>query len=269
MKNTSTYQKRELRKNDMEYELKDLKIKIVEQKFAKSFISKYHYSKSCPNIVLAVGEFIGMNMVNCIVFNYCCGREMAKQVLNNGSSENVIELVRMVSLEPKPKNMESYCISRALKLLKQVMPNIQVVISYADNSMGHKGYCYQASGFTYYGQSRKTKEHFLDGVRTHERVFNTRYGTSACSELKQLLGNRYEYRINKDTKSRYYKIIATNKNELKEIKKNILVESMPFPKGDNKRYNMEENGSFSMLDESNANKKTDKVVVQQLDLFDI
>lgn len=248
------------------YNLKDLKLKVLDSQFANTFISKYHYSHTCSNIVVAIGEMIGNDLKNCIVFNYCCGREMASQVMVGGDNSNTLELSRMVSIEPKPKNLESYCIAKAVEWIKHNMPNIKIIISYADNSMGHKGYCYQASGFTYYGQSRPTKEHFLDKKRIHERVLNSRFGTSASEELKTILGDRYEYKLNNETKSRYYKIIAQSKVELKRIKKDILVESLPFPKGDNKRYDMSLNGNFTSLDK--ANEKCDKVVVQQLDLFD-
>lgn len=251
----------------MEYELKDLKLVVLDNTFADTFISKFHYSKSCSNIVVAIGEMIGNDLVNCIVFNYCCGREMAKQVYKYGSNENTLELSRMVSIEPKPKNLESYCIAKACDWLKKNMPNIKIVISYADNSMGHHGYCYQASGFNYYGQSRATKEHFLDGKRIHERVLNSRYGTSASAELKQRLGDRYEFKLNEKTKSRYYKIIAQSKVERKTLKKDIMVENQAFPKGDNERYDMSINGSFNSLDSDKAKEKTDKAVIQQLSLF--
>lgn len=255
--------------SELKYNLEDLELRIVDTHTAKSFISKYHYSKTCSNVVVAIGEFIdnGTKMVNCIVFNYCAGREMAKQVMQGGDTSNTLELARMVSLEPKPKNLESYSISRALNWLKQNMPNIKIVISYADNTAGHHGYCYQASGFTYYGQSRPTKEHYLDGKRIHERVLNSRYGTSASNELKTLLGDRYIYKLNNETKSRYYKIIAQNKREREQISKLILVESMPFPKGDNQRYDMTLKGGFMELNEQQANEKDDSEVIEQLTLF--
>lgn len=250
-----------------DYELKDLELKVVDNGFAKSFISRYHYSKTCSNIVVAIGEFVGIDMKNCIVFNYCAGREMAKQVMNHGDNSNTLELARMVSLEPKPKNLESYCIAKAIKWLKQNMPNIKVIISYADNTAGHHGYCYQASGFVYYGQSRPTKEHYLDGKRIHERVLNSRYGTSSTQDLKKIFGDRYVCKINTKTKSRYYKIIAKNKKEYKEILKSILVESQPFPKGDNTRYDMNIKGVFKELDEEKAQELDTSEVVQQLTLF--
>ena len=249
------------------YELKDLELRVVDTTFAKTFIKRFHYSKTCSNIVVALGEFVGNDLKNCIVFNYCAGREMAKQVMKGGDNSNTLELARMVSIEPKPKNLESYCISRAFAWLKKNMPNIKVIISYADNSVGHHGYCYQASGFTYYGQSRPCKEHYLDNKRIHERVLNSRYGTSCSEELKKILGDRYVYKLNESTKSRYYKILAQSKRELKEINKNILVESLPFPKGDNQRYDMNVKGSFKELDSDKAQEEDKSEVVQQLTLF--
>lgn len=249
------------------YELKDLQLKIVDEHFAKSFIKKYHYSKTCSNVVVAIGEFIGDDMKNCIVFNYCCGREMAKQVMKGGDNSNTLELARMVSIEPKPKNMESYCIAKALDWLKHNMPNIKIIISYADNTVGHHGYCYQASGFTYYGQSRPVKEHYIDGKRVHERVLNSRYGSASIEHVKKVLGDRYSMKINYATKSRYYKIIAQDKRERERVMANILVKSLPFPKGDNTRYDMSIKGTFATLDENEAKEKDIQIVVQQLTLF--
>lgn len=249
------------------YELKDLELRVVPNETAKSFISHYHYSKTCSKIVVAIGEYIGVELMNCIVFNYCAGREMAQQVMQGGDTSNTLELARMVSLEPKPKNLESYCISRALDWIRHNMPNIKVIISYADNTVGHHGYCYQASGFTYYGQSRPVKEHYIDGKRVHERVLNSRYGSGSVEHCKKLLGERYVCKINKETKSRYYIIVAQNKREKKQIQSKILVESLPFPKGDNIRYDMSIKGAFMELDEDKAKEKDTREVIDQLTLF--
>lgn len=252
---------------EQNYNLCDLQTREVESEYAKRFISKYHYSKSCSNIVLAVGEWLGMELKNCIIFNYCAGRNMANEVWG-GNNNNTIELSRMVSLEPKPKNLESFSIKRALDFLKRKMPNIKVVISYADNTMGHKGYCYQATNFVYYGQSRTTKEFYLDGKRTHERTLFNTYKTASSSELKKILGDRFTWKTSDLSKSRYYIIIAQNKKERKEIEKKILVKSMPYPKGDNTRYDMYKNGNFSSLNDEEAEKETKVDLSRQLSIFD-
>lgn len=251
------------------YALQELKLKVVDSKYAKPFIERYHYSKSCPNIVAAIGEYYNGKMKNCIVFNYCVGRGMAQQVWSKGDASNTLELARMVSIEPKPKNMESYCIAKALKWLKQNMPNIKIVISYADNAMGHHGYCYQASGFIYYGQSRATIEHYVDGKRVHERTLNNKYGSSSEQHLKSILGDRYVCKTNGKTKSRYYKIVAQNKKEQSQIQSQILVKGLPYPKGDNLKYDMNIKSNFMELDSSKAQQKDTRIVNEQFDIFDL
>lgn len=248
--------------------LSDLKTKLVDKEFAKRFISKYHYSKTCSNIVVAIGQWYGLDLINCIVFNYCSGREMAKQVMRGGDNDNTLELSRMVSIEPKPKNLESYAISKAFEWLKENMPNIKLIISYADNTMHHKGYCYQASNFVYYGQSRPTKEFYLDGERIYERVLNTRFGTSSCNKLKEILGDRLIVKQNNESKSRYYHLLYKTKLEKKKLERKIIVQSFPYPKGDNKRYDMSVNGNFHSLDKSKANEETKINLSRQLNIFD-
>ena len=70
-----------------QYKLEELETRLVDNDYARRFISKYHYSKSCSNIVVAIGQWLGFDLVNCIIFNYCCGREMAKQVMKGGNND--------------------------------------------------------------------------------------------------------------------------------------------------------------------------------------
>ena len=251
-----------------DYELKDLQLREVNKEFASNFVKKYHYSKQCPTIILAIGEWIGIELKNIIVFNYCVGREMANEVWG-GDNSNTIELARMVSLEPKPKNMESYCIAKALNYLKENYPQFKVIISYADNEVGHKGYCYQASGFTYYGQSRPTAKWYLDGKRVHERTLNTKYGSTSLKALKERFGDRLEYKLSTQTKSRYYIILAQDKREKREIQSKIKVQSLPYPKGDNTRYDMTKVGNFKAVTEEEAEQEDTQELRQQISLFDL
>lgn len=47
----------------------------------------------------------------------------------------------------------------------------------------------------------------------------------------------------------------------------ILVESLPFPKGDNQRYDMTIKGGFMELDQEQAKEKDNSEVIEQLTLF--
>lgn len=237
-------------------ELKDIHPKIIDHLTAQSFISKYHYTRCCPQgIIIAIGHYYNDTMINCIVFANPVGRCMASGLLEGGNQTNTLELVRMVSLEPKPKNLESYCISNSLKIIKKVLPQYKVVISYADNSMGHTGYVYQASNFYYYGQSRVTDEWYLDGKRMHERTFFANYGTSSKVKLKEMLGDRFKVVEQPLTKSRYFILLPQNKKEKKELLKRVKVKILPYPKLENKRYDIKTNSFAGKTNTVDTRKK--------------
>lgn len=249
------------------YELKDLKMEIIDKKLAQEMIKKYHYSNSCGNLKFAFCFKYDKDIKNIIAYSSPIGRLVCQEIWENGNCDNTLELIRMISIEPKPKNLESYCIHKTFDYIKKNMPNYKIIVSMADNSVGHHGYCYQASGFIYYGQSSKHKEHFVDGKRIHERTLFSQYGTTKSNELKEILRDRYSYKEQDETKSRYYYIISQNKKEKKEIMKKIKVKSLPFPKGDNKRYDVFTSNSFANLD-GKTNQKKDTKIIGNTTIFD-
>ena len=111
---------------DGNYDLKDLVMRVLPSKQALDFVKKYHYSRSANGCSVAYGHFYNDKLVNVILYKPPTGRMMAQQVLDGGTSDNVWELIRMVSYEPKPKNLESYCISNTFKHIRNNFPNIEV-----------------------------------------------------------------------------------------------------------------------------------------------
>ncbi len=249
------------------YQLSDLKMEIIDNKLAQNIIKKYHYSNSCGNLKFAFAFKYEHDIKNVIAYTSPIGRLVCQEIIENGSNDNILELVRMVSIEPKPKNMESYCIHKTFEYIKKYLPKYKIVVSFADNSVGHHGYCYQASGFIYYGQSSAHDEWFLDGKRIHEKSLFNKFGTVCYQDLKKILGNRIIKKKQKETKSKYYYIIAQNKKEKKEIQNKIKVKSLPFPKGNNKRYNVFEKNNFANLDGVTTQKKDD-IVIGTMSIFD-
>lgn len=252
---------------DFTYDLKDLDIRIIDNNLARQFIIKYHYSGTCPNLSFAFGAFYKNEIKNVIGYSSPIGRMVAQEVLQNGDSDNTLELIRMVSIEPKPRNLESYCIHKTFDFLKHNFKQYKVIVSYADNTVGHHGYVYQASGFTYYGQSRPTKEWYLDGTRIHERNLNNTYGSSSYEFLKEKLGDRIEIKINEKTKSKYYYLIYQNKKEKKELLKKVKVKSLPYPKGINKKYDVFNKNDFVNLNGEKSSNK-DKEIEYNMSIFD-
>ena len=249
------------------YNLDDLKLELIDKKLAKQMVCKYHYSGTCGTFKFAFAFKYKNEIKNIIVYSQPVGRLVAQEVYEDGNSKNTLELIRMISIEPKPKNMESYCIHKTFEYLKTHYKQYKIIISMADNSVGHKGYCYQASGFTYYGQSSPHKEWFIDGKRIHERTLFANYKTTKLDELKQILGDRIVCKSQSETKSRYYYILAQSKVEKKQILKKIKVKSLPYLKGNNKRYNVFESNSFCNINGESSSNIND-VVVGNMTIFD-
>lgn len=230
-----------------DYDLDDLQMKVINEKTAVEFIQDYHYSGNTLSPTIAFGHYYKEYLVNVILYKSPIGRLMAQQVMAGGDSTNTWELIRMVSLEPKPKNLESRCISNTLKYIKKAYPEIKIIISYADNNMGHHGYVYQASNFYYYGQSRPDKEWYIDGKRVHTRSVVADYGTMSIPEVEQILGDRLKIIEQEQTKSRYFYILAQDKKDKRDILRRIKVDILPYPKGENKKYNIFKEKEFTKL----------------------
>ena len=72
-----------------------------------------------------------------------------------------LELKRLY-IEPTPNlpHIESYVISQTLKDIKQRFPDVKIVITFADPSVGHLGGIYQATNALYLGKSRTGKHKY-------------------------------------------------------------------------------------------------------------
>lgn len=149
-------------------------VEPCERKEIRDFIEKWHYSHNINGLLSSycfklmdgdtmVGAMIygGLGMAN-------CWKKYAK------SKEDIIELRRLCCIDDTPKNTESYFIGRTLKwLLKNT--TIKKVISYADNTYGHKGVIYQASNFKHLGKTAKGRVIMWNGKRYHDKTIRTKY----------------------------------------------------------------------------------------------
>ena len=84
------------------------------------------------------------------------------------NGKKVIEIRRFACLDKCPKNTESYFLSKIIWWLKK-NTNIDDILSYADQSVGHKGIIYKASNFKYIGKTTPSKHIFWKDKRYHPR----------------------------------------------------------------------------------------------------
>lgn len=156
--------------------LQNYTVARVTVDMVRDFIEKYHYSRSingCKvSMAFALYEVNSNELVGAVLF----GSLSTTAWKRYGEKESdVIELRRLVCLDNCPKNTESWLISKCLKILKQET-NYKICVSYADPYYGHSGVIYQATNWSYHGQtSADVLFKTPDGKIYHSRALRTKY----------------------------------------------------------------------------------------------
>lgn len=127
---------------------KEIEVKVIPSKIANPFIKKHHYSgKVVNNSCLHFGAFLDGNLHGVLSYGPSLDKsKMLGLVVGTGWNE-FLELNRMAFDEYLPRNSESFCIAKTLKLIKKNAPQIKWVVSFADGCSCGDGTIYRASNF--------------------------------------------------------------------------------------------------------------------------
>lgn len=139
--------------------VKEIQLKVIPANVANDFVKKHHYSgKVVPNSNLHFGAFLDGKLHGVMSYGpSLCKNVMLGLVEGTGWNE-FIELNRMAFDDYLPRNSESYCIAKSLKLIAKYAPQIKWVVSFADGCQCGDGTIYRASNFLLTGI--KKGEHF-------------------------------------------------------------------------------------------------------------
>jgi len=177
-----------------------------------------HYAHRIPSITFSFGLYDNKNIL-CGVCTY--GMPPNYQEMIAWQPFELLELNRLVVNDDTPKNTTSYFVSSTLKLL----PKPKVIISYADFRAGHHGYIYQATNWLYTGIGGSGQKIYImkDGKERHQRH-------------EDMIDKNNIARIEITTgKARYYYFVG-DKKTIKTMKNLLRFDILPYPKGDNQRY---------------------------------
>jgi hypothetical protein len=222
-------------------------IRPIDKSAAEELIVKYHYSHKWSLCQVAYGIFFVSEeeckfieakeekLIGCMVFGQPVGRSAAESVSELIKVTEVFELTRLFIHDGYGKNIESYCLSRALKYIKRDFPRIKAIITYADGSQGHRGIIYQACGFNYQGNSMLAlmPNYSISLIDfpykwIHSRTVSSKYGSHNVEYLKKKIGHTF-YRKRESSKHRYFCLLG-NKKEKKNILKNLKHPILSYPK---------------------------------------
>jgi hypothetical protein len=172
---------------------RDLEIAPCGYAEVRAFIEQHHYSHNTN----------GVKVRQCFAVTH--GGRLAGAVLFGALSttawkrfadaeSKVLELRRLVLLDEAERNSESRVVGRCLRWVKQNLPEVEIVVSYADPAHGHSGTIYRASNFKYLGETAADKG-FTDvetGKTYHSRALRTKDAKGKLKPFAQRLQEKQQ-----------------------------------------------------------------------------
>jgi len=193
-------------------------VKGIPKEQTHEWLLKKHYAHRIPSISYAFGLYDAENILQGV-----CTFGMTPNYIEMKAWEpyEILELNRLVVNDNHLDNATSFFVSHCISLL----PKPRVLISYADIGKGHQGYIYQATNWLFTGQGGGGSKLYIlkNGYEQHQR-----HGEDIIPEL-------IDHIETTSVKNRYYYFHADKRDKRKLISM-LRYESLPYPKGDNQRY---------------------------------
>ena len=127
---------------------KEIIIKVIPSKIAIPFVKKHHYSgKVVNNSCLHFGAFLDGSLHGVLSFGPSLDKSKIIGLVEGTGWNEFLKLNRMAFDDYLPRNSESFCISKAIKLIKKNAPQVKWIISFADGCSCGDGAIYRASNF--------------------------------------------------------------------------------------------------------------------------
>ncbi|MCW2480473.1 protein mom [Candidatus Symbiopectobacterium sp. NZEC135] len=203
----------------------ELRVETIPCWLARVIVTSRHYSgRFVNNSYLHLGVFSERELVGVMQWGYALNPNSGARVVSGTGNRQYMELNRLWLHDKMPKNSESRAISYALKVIKQLFPDVQWVQSFADERCGKLGVVYQASNFDYVGFHESTF-YELDGEWYHSIAMNAiaRGGERG----RYLREHRARAATHRFKQFRYIKFLHKNAKKRLNTK---LFKVQPYPK---------------------------------------
>ena len=142
-------------------------VRQVRHDTAAALYAEWHYLKDTAFIAtINMGAYFDNILHGAISYGPPNATDMAGFYTRN-DQRHWWEIKRLAMTDAAPRCSESRFISVSLRLLRKLYKVIGV-ISLADDSVGHKGTIYKASGFKYLGKTAPKKDYYVNGA-IHQR----------------------------------------------------------------------------------------------------
>ena len=100
---------------------KEIEVKVIPAKVAVPFVKKHHYSgKVVQNSNLHFGCFLDGSLHGVMSFGPSMDKSKLVKLVEGTKWNEFIELNRMAFDDYLPRNAESFCIGKAMRLIKKI-----------------------------------------------------------------------------------------------------------------------------------------------------
>ena len=206
-------------------------IKKAKKDEVYNIVAKKHYSKTwtASQCIYAIYwdtqeehsffEDTKVKLIGAVLYGHPVGFRVVKSISDKLNDGDVMELKRLWIEDGYGKNIESYCISQTLKMVKQDT-DTKVVISYADPGSNHKGIIYRASNWLYQGNEIGAADAYMYRYPNTEkwlsdRAIGEQLGTNGLGGvLKKVPDMEYKKKLRKH---RYIYFLCNNRERKKFV----------------------------------------------------
>ena len=127
---------------------KEIELKVIPSSVANPFIKTHHYSgKVVNNSCLHFGAFLDGRLHGVMSYGPSLDKRKIMGLVEGTGWNEFLELNRMAFDEKLPRNSESYCIGKSIRLIRKNAPQVKWIISFADGCSCGDGTIYRASNF--------------------------------------------------------------------------------------------------------------------------
>jgi hypothetical protein len=175
---------------------KEIVVKIIPAKIANEFVKRVHYSgKVVQNSQLHFGAFLDGELHGVLQYGPSMDKRKVQGLVADTGWNEFIELNRMAFDDYLPRNSESYCIGKTIRLIKKNAPHIKWIISFADGAQCGDGTIYRASNFVLTNiKENKTILHFPTGDNIAAMTLEANFTLPIVKKQCQYFGIEHKYR---------------------------------------------------------------------------
>lgn len=127
---------------------REIEVRVIPGTIANPFIRKHHYSGTIVyNSCLHFGAFLDGKLHGVLSFGPSLDKRKMMGLVEGTGWNEFLELNRMAFDDYLPRNSESFCIAKTIRLIRKNAPQIKWIVSFADGCSCGDGTIYRASNF--------------------------------------------------------------------------------------------------------------------------